>query len=78
MIIPRAPQGEGYVPNRPVLAGHRFVDVMDAKQVVIDNAFNSVEDSKTEQHCPDQEFRRPVEMRAEGTSCCERCRHIAY
>ena len=32
------------------LAGHRFVDVMDAKQVVIDNAFNGVENSKTEQH----------------------------
>ena len=37
---------------------------MDANPVVIDNAFNSVEDSKTEQHCPDQEFRQPVEMPA--------------
>src|SRR4051812_49835482 len=37
---------------------------MDANQVVIDNTFNSVETSKTEQHCPDQELRRPVEMPA--------------
>ena len=62
----RAPDQKTDIPVDPLLPRDRLVDVVQAKQVVVDHALNDVERTEANQHRPGEEFPRPPEVRPVG------------
>lgn len=60
------PGKEADVPEEQLSARSGFVDVVEAENLMIDNAFDQVECSEADEHCRDEVGRRPAEM-AEAT-----------
>jgi hypothetical protein len=50
------------VPKDPLLPRHRLVDMVDAKQVMIDDPFDQVEDAESHQQAAHQELARPADV----------------
>jgi len=46
----RSPDQESDVPEDPLRARHRFVDVVDAQDLVVDEALNDIEQPEADQH----------------------------
>ena len=66
-----APDQKADIPVDPLVPRDGLVDVVQAKQVVVDHAFNDVESTETHQHRPGEEF--------QDHQRCDRCavRHSA-
>jgi hypothetical protein len=63
----RSPPGkEAQVPVDPLLPRHRLVDVVDPEKVVVDDAFDQVEDAEAHEDAPHQELTQPAEMGPTG------------
>lgn len=59
----RSPYEKTNIPVDPLLGRHGLIDMMDAEQMMIDDAFHKMEDSKTHQYRAGQHFARPGRMR---------------
>src|SRR5437868_4631912 len=59
-----APKQKAEIPPDPLLVRHRLVDMMDTKELVVDEAFCQVEDPKAHQYRPREQLTRPAHVRS--------------
>src|ERR687897_3393925 len=56
------PRQEADVPEDPLLARHCLVDMVDAKQVMVDDPFDQVEQTKADQERAGEQLGRPSDV----------------
>jgi hypothetical protein len=57
-----APKQKAEIPPDPLLVGHRLVDMMDTKELVVDETFCQVEDPKAHQYRAGEQLTRPAHV----------------